>query len=104
MLWGNIACFEGLKRDFSTANLVEGDTVGCCIGNNGSLEYFVNGERKGIICHNVPSNKPLYGVADMCGRIKKIQSEFHFSKFPYTYLHIYIYINIYIYIYIYIYI
>lgn len=64
------------RMNFSTADLLLGDIVGCCVTKKGRLEYFVNGKKKGIGWGGLPTDKPLWGVADLSGKTDHIESQF----------------------------
>ena len=64
------------RQSISTGHLNKDDSIGCCITTGGDLEIHINGKRVVGWC-NVPVDKPLWGVVDMCGRAKTVQSQFH---------------------------
>ena len=81
LFWGSIVCHGGKKQKLPPtilpSSFVEGDTIGCC-NRAGDLEIYFNGQKKAIGCHNVPVNKPLWGVVEMFYfKAMTIQSEFY---------------------------
>ena len=64
------------RMNFSTADLLLGDIVGCCVTKKGRLEYFVNGKNKGIGWGGLPTDKPLWGFADLSGKTDHVESQF----------------------------
>ena len=76
---GNRMYHNGNKQEvsISTFSLKKGESIGCCITRNGDLEIYINGQKNAVGWHNVPVDKPLWGVADIYGKAKTIQSEFH---------------------------
>ena len=66
--------------DFSIEELKVQDSIGCCITNEGELKYFVNGQDRGVGWKNVPTDRPLWGFADLYGLTRKVKSEFTFGE------------------------
>ena len=54
-------------------SLGEGQTVGCTVSREGELHVYIDGVDKGIVWTELPTHKPFWGVADVCGCTKKIQ-------------------------------
>ena len=79
LFWGSIVYHDGRKQELSisTFDLVEGESIGCCITRGGDLEIYINGQKRAVGWHNVPVDKPLWGVVDMYGSGVTIQSEFY---------------------------
>jgi len=65
--------------DFNLESLRIGQSVGCMVNKSGELKYFVDGADMGVAWTNVPTDKPLWGFADIYGLARKIQSEFQFG-------------------------
>ena len=64
--------------NFNLDDLKVGQSVGCCVTRNGELRYFIDGVDQGIVWTDLPTNRPLWGVADIDGLAIKIKSEFFF--------------------------
>ena len=54
-------------------SLGEGQTVGCTVSREGELHVYIDGVDKGIVWTELPTHKPFWGVADVCGCTKKIR-------------------------------
>ena len=65
------------RLNISTANLEEDDSIGWRITRDGDWEIYINGKKRAVGWHNVPTDKPLWGVVEMYGKAKTIQSEFY---------------------------
>ena len=76
---GSTVWHAGNKQDLSisTAVLVGGESIGCCITRGGDLEIYINGQKRAVGWYNVPMDKPLWGVVDMGYVRRTIQSEFY---------------------------
>ena len=61
----------GLKVNLNSFR--EGRTVGCMVSREGELHVYIDGVDKGIVWTGLPTHKPFWGVADVCGRTTKIQ-------------------------------
>lgn len=68
------------KVDFNLENLKVGQSLGCAINKAGELRYFINGVDQGVAWTGLPTDKPMWGFADIYGLARKIQSEFLFGK------------------------
>ena len=53
-----------------------GQSVGCCVTRNGELRYFIDGVDQNIVWTGLPTNRPLWGIADIYGFAIKIKSAF----------------------------
>ena len=60
-----------LKVDLNS--LREGQTVGCMVSREGKLHVYIDSVDNGIVWTRLPTHEPFWGVADVCGRTKKIQ-------------------------------
>ena len=82
LFFGNIVYHDGNKQTLGifTSSLKKGDSVGCCLTGGGDLEIYINGQKRAVGWRNVPVDKPLWGVVDICGRARTIQSEFYCGK------------------------
>ena len=69
--------------NFDLDYLKVGQSVGCCVTRNGELRYFINGVDQGIVWTGLPTNRPLWGVADI-DYLVKIKSEFFFGEYSIT--------------------
>ena len=58
-----------------------GQTVGCMINKKGELRYFINGVDKGVAWTGMPTDKPMWGFAELYGPAQKIKLEFLFGKY-----------------------
>ena len=68
---------QKLPSSILPSSFVEGDSIGCCITNGGDLENYINRQKRAVGWRNVPVDKPLWGVVDMEGSARTIQSEFY---------------------------
>lgn len=68
------------KLNFSIEELKAGDSVGCRVTKEGSLEFYVNGIQRGVGWENLPTEVPLWGFADLYGLTRKVKSEFVFGE------------------------
>ena len=103
LFWRNAVYHNGRKQklSISTFGLVEDDSIGCCITRGGDLELYINGQERAVGWHNVPVDKPLWGVVDMYGQGRTIQSEFYcgelysynVNSMSQSYVHVYAYIS-----------
>ena len=51
----------------------DGQTDGCMVSREGELHVYIDGVDNGIVWTGLPTHKPFWSVADVIGRIKKIQ-------------------------------
>ena len=79
LFWYNKVRHDGqeLCLNISTEDLKEGDSIGCCITIDGDWDIYFNGKKRAVAWRNVPTGKPLWGVVDLWGKAKSIQSEFY---------------------------
>ena len=69
------------KVDFNLEHLRVGQTIGCVVSKDGEMKYFVDGKEPGHVgWTGVPTDKPLWGFADIYGLARKIKSEFLCGK------------------------
>lgn len=68
------------RVDFNLESLKIGQSIGCCINKEGELRYFINGVDQGVAWTGLPTDKPMWGFADIYGLARKIKSEFLFGK------------------------
>ena len=74
---------------FNLEELKVGDTIGCSIHEDGTLHYFVNGKDRGVVWDDkLPINQAVYGIVDVCRRVKRISLLFHYGKYVQMYAHI----------------
>ena len=66
--------------DFNLESLKVGQSIGCCINKDGELRYFINGVDQGVAWTGLPTDKPVWGFADIYGLARKIKSEFLFGE------------------------
>ena len=64
------------KVDFNLESLRVGQTVSCSVNKEGELRYYIDGQDQGLGWSGVPTDKPLWGFADIYGLARKIKSEF----------------------------
>lgn len=69
------------RVDFNLESLRVGQTVGCRVTKDGDLHYYIDDDDKGIGWSGLPTDKPMWGFADIYGLARKIKSEFVFGKF-----------------------
>ena len=70
------------KVDFNLESMRVGQTVGCSVNKEGELHYFLDGEDRGIGWTGLPTDKPMWGFADIYGLARKIKSSFIFGERP----------------------
>ena len=102
LLWGSAVCHDRNKKtlSISTRSLKKGNSIGCCITTGGDLEIYINKKKRAIGWHNVPVDKPLWGVVEMYGEAVTIQSEFYCGELSlynvcsvsHSYMYMYIYV------------
>ena len=82
MLSGCTTHHDDTKQDvsFSTSTLVDGDSAGVRVGENGDTHYYINGVNKGRVFQNLPLHQDLWGVVFLWSDAK-IQSEFHCGEY-----------------------
>ena len=68
--------------NFNLHDLKIGQSVGCCVTRNGELRYFIDGLDLGIAWTGLPTNRRLWGIAEMYGLT--IKSEFFFGEYSIT--------------------
>ena len=68
------------RVEFNLESLRVGQTVGCMINKKGELRYFINGVDQGVAWTGMPTDKPIWGFADIYGLAQKIKTEFLFGK------------------------
>ena len=69
------------RVDFNLESLRVGQSVGCMVNKDGELRYFINGVDQGVAWTGLPTEKPMWGFADIYGLARKIKSEFLFGEF-----------------------
>ena len=72
------------RVDFNLESLKVGQSVGCSINKEGELRYFINGVDQGVAWTGLPTDKPVWGFADIYGLARKIKSEFLFGEHKYN--------------------
>ena len=70
--------------NFNLYDLKVGQSVGCCVSRNGELKCFIDGIDQGIVWTGLPTNRPMWGIAENQGLRSKIKSEFFFGKYTVT--------------------
>ena len=75
---------ERREVNFNLENLKVGQSVGCCVTRNGEMRYFIDGVDRGIVWTGLPTNRLMWGVADIYGLARKIMSEFFFGEYSIT--------------------
>ena len=75
ILYRNAVHHNGEERALKVNlySLRKGRTVGCMVSREGELHVYIDGVDNGIVWTGLPTNKPLWGVADVYGCTKKIQ-------------------------------
>lgn len=71
--------------DFNLESLKVGQSIGCCVTREGELRYFINGVDQGIAWTGLPTDRPMWGFADIYGLARKIKSEFLFGEYKYSF-------------------
>ena len=74
---------QGKRKELklNVKELTVGDTIGCSIHEDGTLQYYVNGKDRGVGWdEKLPVNQAVYGIVDVWGRVTKIRSLFHYGK------------------------
>lgn len=61
-------------------DLTVGNTVGCQVTRKGKLEIFLNGISLGITWDGLPTGRPIWGFADLYGKITEVRSNFVCGK------------------------
>lgn len=51
-------------------------TMGVVVTDDGNLHLLVNDEDIGVLWRGLPTDKPLWGIVDVFGRLRKIRAEF----------------------------
>ena len=74
---------NGLERsiEFDLESLGVGQSVGCMVNKEGELRYFLDNVDQGVVWNSVPTDKPLWGFANIFGKVTKIQSEFFLGRY-----------------------
>ena len=68
------------KVDFNLESIRVGQTIGCSVNKEGELHYFLDGEDRGVGWTGLPTDKPMWGFADIYGLARKIKSAFIFGE------------------------
>ena len=77
-MWHN---WERKGVNFNLRDLKVGQSVGCCVTRNGQLRYFIDGVDQKIMWTGLPTNRPLWGIADIYDLEIKLKSEFFFGEY-----------------------
>ena len=79
LFWNNDVYHDGQEQhlNISTEDLKVDDSIGWCITRDGDWEIYINGQKRAVGWRNVPTDKLLWGVVDICGSARTIQSEFY---------------------------
>ena len=56
--------------DFNLSSLREGDSVGCSITRRGQLHFYWNEDDKGTVWTDLPRDRLLWMVLELCGSAK----------------------------------
>ena len=78
------SCGQERRVEFNLETLSVGQSIGCMINKEGELRYLVDGVDQGVGWTGLPTDKPVWGFADIYGLARKIKSEFAFGKFVYN--------------------
>ena len=65
---------------FNLESVGVGQSIGCLVNRDGELRYYLNGVDQGVAWKGLPTDKPMWGFADIYGLARKIKSEFLFGK------------------------
>ena len=76
MFCGSSAYHDGTEQEmsFSTKNLVQGDSVGVQVSENGDVQYYVNGQNNGRVFQHLPQHQDLWGVVFLLYDTKSSQN------------------------------
>ena len=76
-LVGNEMKHNGQKKTVSINlnDLHVGQSVGLLVTRNGKLHLFVDGKHRKMVWSGLPTNQPLWGVADVYGDLAKIKAD-----------------------------
>ena len=75
---------EARKVHFDLNNLKVGQSVGCCVTRNGELRYLIDGVDQNIMWTGLPTNRRLWGFAQIIHGRALIKSEFFFGEYSIT--------------------
>ena len=65
------------KIDFNLESLRIAQSISCSVNHEGELKYWVDGKDPGYLgWTGLPTERPLWGFADIYGLARKIKSEF----------------------------
>ena len=65
---------------FNLETVGVGQSIGCHVNRDGELRYSLNGVDQGVAWKGLPTDKPMWGFADIYGLARKIKSEFLFGE------------------------
>lgn len=65
---------------FNLESVGVGQSIGCQVNRDGELRYFLNGVDQGVAWKGLPTDKLMWGFADIYGLARKIKSEFLFGE------------------------
>ena len=63
------------SRYFSK-DLKDINTIGVVVTEKGDLHLLINSNDVGVIWKDLPTDKPLWGIVDVYGQLKKVRAEF----------------------------
>ena len=74
------------KLGLSIQDLCQNHSAGVCVDKNGDMEYYVNGQNKGVVLHKLPQHEDLWGVVIPFPGAE-VQSEFHLGGYCCMWIH-----------------
>ena len=77
LLHGSLKRHNGQHKTISinTDNLRVGQSVGLLVTRDGDLHLFVDGKYREMVWSGLPTDQPLWGVADVYGNCTKIKAD-----------------------------
>ena len=81
---------------FNLESVGVGQSIGCLVNRDGELRYYINGVDQGVAWKGLPTDKPMWGFADIYGLARKIKSEFLFGECVWVYMCVRTYVYIYL--------
>ena len=73
----NKTCHNGQEKTVSInlEDLHVGQSVGLLVTKDGDLHLFVDGKHREMVWSGLPTDQPLWGVADVYGKCDKIKAD-----------------------------
>lgn len=64
------------ESSYFSEDLKDIESLGVLVSEEGDLHLFVNDEDVGVLWKDLPTDKPLWGIVDVFGKLKKIRAEY----------------------------